>query len=100
MRRRVNRWSTEFGQFVSGYGVPALARDLTANGAQVTSSSIYKWLAGQTEPRPGTARAMRALSGGALSFDAIFGHREQVYGGGFGNGETLARTLARRLSRR
>jgi hypothetical protein len=81
----VSGWSTPFGRFVSEYGVPALARDLTARGAQVLPASIYKWVAGSTEPRPQMARMMRELSRGRLSFDAIYMHRAAANGNGHGN---------------
>jgi hypothetical protein len=86
MRRRVQGWETPFGRFVSEYGVPALARDLTAQGEPVIPSSIYKWMAGVCNPRPQLARKLVTLSEGQLSLEAIFEHRDQVLGTGVGDG--------------
>ena len=93
MRRRVQGWDTDFGRFVSEYGVPALARDLSAQGAPVIPSSIYKWMAGVCNPRPQLARQLVSLSAGRLSLEAIFSHREQVLGNGGGNEITTRLTL-------
>ena len=86
MRRSVKGWSTDFGRFVSGYGVPALARDLAAQGEPVIPSTIYKWMAGAAQPRPQLARVLVGLSRGGLTLEAIFSHREGALGEGGGHG--------------
>lgn len=98
MHRSVRGWTSDFGRFVSEYegGVPALARDLAAQGEPVIPSTIYKWMAGAAQPRPQLARTLVALSGGALTLEAIFSLREHALGEGRGNGISLKLTLPAR----
>lgn len=77
-KRTPSRWETEFGRWVSEFGVPrivaALARDPEL---QVTKNAVYQWLRGRA-PRPDRAMALVELSGGRLTLDAIFDHGRQV----------------------
>lgn len=93
MHRSVKGWTSDFGRFVSDYGVPALVRDLAAQGEPVIPSTVYKWMAGAAQPRPQLARTLVALSGGALTLDAIFSHRDHALGEGRGHGITLKLSL-------
>lgn len=96
MRRRVPGWDTTFGQFVSEYGVAALARDLAGMGEPVIPSSIYKWMAGASAPRAQLARRLVSLSEGRLTLEVIFSHREAVLGEGGGDGIFTRLTLPAR----
>lgn len=78
MRRRVSRWKTGFGSWVSDYGVSRLIRDLDAVGEPVTNKAVYMWVAGSTLPRPRTAVRLVQLSGGAVSLEDIYRHRALV----------------------
>jgi len=72
------RWQTEFGQWVSDFGVPrivaALARD---PDLRVTNQTVYEWLQGHA-PRPTRAMALVEMSGGRLTLEAIYDHGRQM----------------------
>jgi hypothetical protein len=57
-KRVPSHWDTEFGRWVSDFGVPrivsALARD---PDLRVTNNAIYQWLGGRS-PRPARALAL------------------------------------------
>ena len=77
-RRVPSRWETEFGQWISDFGVSrivsALARD---PDLRITNQTVYEWLQGHA-PRPARAVALVELSGGRLTLDAIYQHSREV----------------------
>lgn len=78
LRRGDGRWSTPFGAWVSGYTTMRLVAAMTDAGCPVERHIVYHWLAGRYCPRPSAARAMVALSDGALTLDAIYEHVEAM----------------------
>jgi hypothetical protein len=69
---------TKFEKWVRGFGVAKLAASMRAIGpdAEVTTSAIYQWLYGETEPRSPKATAMVRLSRGTISLADIYRHIE------------------------
>jgi hypothetical protein len=84
--RDPSRWQTQFGSWVSRYGVRPLTRDLGAAGEPQTNKAVYHWISGSTRPRPHVAQILVRLSGGELSLDVIYEHRALVTRTGNGNG--------------
>lgn len=74
-KARDARWRTRFGQWIAGYGVANIVRDL--GGKRVTSQAVYGWLSGSL-PRIDRARALVKLSDGALTFGMIFSHKLEM----------------------
>jgi len=77
-KRVPDRWETEFGRWVSDFGVPrivaALARD---PDLRVTNQAVYEWLRGHA-PRPARAIALVEMSRGRLTLEAIYQHSREV----------------------
>lgn len=65
--RTCQGWQTTFGRWVARVGVSNLAPQLG-----VTRQCVYHWIAGRTVPPPERARQMIHLSGGSLTFRAIY----------------------------
>ena len=68
------RWNTEFGRWVSDFGVSrivsALARD---PDLRITNQTVYEWLQGHA-PHPFPAMVLVEMPGGRLTLDAIYQH--------------------------
>lgn len=79
--KRVGGWRTRFGKFVAKYGVSELARDLSACGAPVIPSAVYKWVAGNNTPRAAVIRKLVTLSSGKLCHEDIYSHRDRISNG-------------------
>lgn len=77
-RRVPSRWETEFGRWVSDFGVSrivsALARDPDLS---ITNQTVYEWLQGHP-PHPSRAMALVEMSGGRLTLEAIYQHSREV----------------------
>lgn len=77
-RRVPSRWETEFGRWVSNFGVSrivsALARD---PDLRITNQTVYEWLQGHP-PHPSRAMALVEISGGRLTLEAIYRHGQEV----------------------
>jgi hypothetical protein len=72
------RWQTEFGQWVSDFGVPRIVAALGRDpDLRVTNQAVYEWLQGHA-PRPTRAMALVEMSRGRLTLDAIYDHGRQV----------------------
>ena len=69
---------TSFGQFVSGYGVPSLIRDLRTVGEPIHPNTVYRWLAGRAYVRPSIALKLVDLGRGQISLDDVYGHRRAL----------------------
>jgi len=71
-RRVPSRWNTEFGRWVSAFGVSrivsALARD---PDLRITNQTVYESLQGHP-PHPSRAIALVEMSGGRLTLEAIY----------------------------
>ena len=78
MQRDPRRWQTPFGRYIARRGVPWVVGRLEAEGFGVTPKAVYSWLAGSKSPRPCLARAITRVSGGSLTLNDIYGHRDQV----------------------
>lgn len=77
-RRALPRWHTRFGQAIGDLGVPEIVDALGRDPAlRVTSTAVYEWLQGH-EPRPERARALVEISGGTLSLEIIYSHRDEL----------------------
>jgi hypothetical protein len=59
---------------------------LEAEGFGVIPQTVYSWVAGIRSPRPPLARAIVRTSGGALTLNDVYGHREQTSRGGLDRG--------------
>jgi hypothetical protein len=75
LRREPRRWRTQFGRWVTSYGVSRLAVELSGAGHPVTRHAIYQWVAGVTAPRPGRALAIVQLSRGEVAMGDIYRQR-------------------------
>ena len=77
-RRTPARWETEFGRWVSDFGVSrivsALARD---PDLRVTNRAVYEWLQGHP-PHPSRAMALVQISEGRLTLETIYEHGRQI----------------------
>jgi hypothetical protein len=74
------RWETEFGQWVSDYGVPRIVAVLARDpDLRVTNQAVYEWLQGHA-PRPPRAMALVEMSSGRLTLEAIYEHGRQIRG--------------------
>jgi len=75
---RPRRWNTRFGRFS--------ARRLSsiAEVAGVRPHTIYDWISGRHDPEPKHARAIVRMSGGSITFNDIYGHRDKLEGNGDG----------------
>ena len=74
---RIKHWDSKFAQFVQGYGVERLARELG-----VVPSAIYHWILGDTSPHPARAIFIQRLakrSGTDLTLDEIYEHFREVH---------------------
>lgn len=73
------RWETRFGAWVSRVTVEQIVAELSVSKlTEVTNQGVYRWLAGATSPTPDRARALVNISGGALTIDAIYSHRDEM----------------------
>ena len=72
------RWGTQFGSFISSYGVGELADALRQQGAPTTTSAIYSWVSGLGMPRPERIVALQYISGGLVTFQTIVEHTAAV----------------------
>jgi len=72
------RWETEFGRWVSDFGVPRIVKALAHDpDLRVTNQAVYEWLQGHP-PRPARAMALVELSGGRLTLEAIYEHSREI----------------------
>lgn len=76
--REPQRWRTAFGRWVGRVGVPQVVRHLHAERQTVTPTAVYQWLSGDRVPRPDRAAAMVRGSGGQISLDDVYRHREEI----------------------
>ncbi|MFH1689977.1 MAG: hypothetical protein ABIE42_07035 [Candidatus Eisenbacteria bacterium] len=77
-RRVPSRWETEFGRWVSDFGVPRIVKALAHDpDVRVTNQAVYEWLQGHP-PRPARAMALVELSGGRLTLEAIYEHGREI----------------------
>lgn len=75
-RGGINRWDSKFGQFVQGYGVERLAKELG-----VGPSAVYHWIRGSVSPHPAKAISIQRLAkraGTVLTLDEIYEHFREV----------------------
>ncbi len=86
MQRDPRRWQTPFGRYVASRGVSWVVGRLEAEGLGVIPQTVYSWVAGIKSPRPPLARAIVRASGGALTLNDVYGHREQLSQGGLDRG--------------
>lgn len=76
--RVAHRWQTEFGRWVSEFGVPRIVAALAHDpDLRVTNQAVYKWLQGHA-PRPPRAMAMVKMSGGRITLEAIYQHSRDI----------------------
>jgi hypothetical protein len=78
MQRDPRRWQTPFGRHIARRGVPWVVGRLEAEGIGVIPQTVYPWVAAIKSPRPSPARTLVRTSGGALTWNDIYGHREQL----------------------
>jgi len=78
MRRDPRRWQTPFGRYIAQRGIRWVVGRLEAEGLPVTPFAVYHWLAADTAPRPVFAHALVRTSGGALTLDDVYEHRQQL----------------------
>lgn len=72
------RWQTDFGQWVSDFGVSRIVDALAHDpDLRVTSRAVYQWLRGHS-PHPTRAMALVEISGGNLSLESIYRHRSEI----------------------
>lgn len=77
-KRVPSRWETEFGRWVSDFGVSSTVKALAHDpDLRVTNQAVYEWLQGYA-PRPARAMALVELSGGRLSLEAIYQHGREI----------------------
>ena len=77
-RRVPSRWDTEFGRWVSDFGVPRIVAALAHDpDLRVTNQAVYEWLQGHA-PHPARAMALVEMSQGRLTLDAIYQHSRQM----------------------
>jgi hypothetical protein len=77
-RRTPARWETDFGRWVSDYGVSRIVSALAPDPAlRITNQTVYEWLQGHA-PQPSRAMALVRLSGGQLTLEAIYEHSREV----------------------
>ena len=77
-KRVPSRWQTEFGRWVSGFGVPRIVARLAHDpDLRVTNQAVYEWLQGHA-PRPTRAMALVEMSGGRLTLEAVYEHGRQI----------------------
>lgn len=67
------RWKSDFGKWVSAFGVDSLAAAL-----QVNRQSIYHWVSGRTFPTVLNAKKIVALSEEKISMQKIYSQRESI----------------------
>ena len=66
------RWDSNFGKFVSNYGVTPLAEQLA-----IQPAAVYHWIRSATSPRPAIAADICELArarGIDLSLEDVYGH--------------------------
>jgi hypothetical protein len=77
-RRVPSRWETDFGRWVSDFGVSRIVTALAHDPAlRVTNQAVYEWLQGHA-PHPSRAMALVEISGGRLSLESIYRHCREV----------------------
>ena len=77
-KRVPSRWETEFGRWVSDFGVPRIVKALARDpDLRVTNQAVYEWLQGHP-PRPARAMALVELSGGRLTLETIYEHGREI----------------------
>jgi hypothetical protein len=77
-RRTPSRWETEFGRWVSDFGVSRIVSALAPDAdLRITNQTVYEWLQGHA-PRPSRASALVEISGGRLTLEAIYEHGREV----------------------
>jgi len=77
-QRDALRWRTRFGSWVGEVTVSGIVSALSSDPElSVTRGAVYQWLRGHS-PTATRARALVKLSGGRLSFDEIYSHREEL----------------------
>ncbi len=77
-RRTPARWETDFGRWVSDFGVSRIVSALAPDPAlRITNQTVYEWLQGHA-PQPSRAIALVRLSGGRLTLETIYEHGRAV----------------------
>lgn len=77
-QRSLPRWNTPFGRWVASVGIDTIVDELKKDpNLQVTPQAVRQWLHGH-EPRPARARALVAMSKGAITLETIYSHRTQL----------------------
>jgi len=69
----IDRWQTDFGKWVSNFGVCRLAISLDIN-----RQAIYHWIGGRTFPSLSNAKKIIILSDNHLSMQKIYSHAEAI----------------------
>lgn len=73
-----NRWKTRFGSWVGDVTVASIVSALDRNpDLRITESAVYQWLRGHA-PNPARARALVELSEGAIDYEVVYSHREEL----------------------
>lgn len=77
-RRMPSRWDTEFGRWVSDFGISRIVSMLERDpDLRITHQTVYKWLQGHA-PHPRRALALVEMSDGRLTLNAIYEHGREV----------------------
>lgn len=77
-RGALPRWQTDFGKWVREVGVRAIVSEFELDpDVRCTPAAVYKWVDGH-EPRPERARALVALSRGALTLEMVYSQRREI----------------------
>lgn len=71
-------WNTQFGNWLTGYGLSKLATQMELRGTPVTRQAVIQWRDGDTSPRPKHALAIVELAAGQLTLDDVYKHRAQL----------------------
>lgn len=78
--RALGRWETPFARTIDQLGGATRVAKLLSENPEtpVTVVSVYNWIAGRFYPRPAYAKRIVELSGGSLTLDQVYQHRDQV----------------------
>jgi hypothetical protein len=72
-------WQTDFGRWLSEFGVSKILAGLDHDpNLRVSGSAIYQWIRGRTRPDPDRAWALVELSAGKLTIETVYRHRRQL----------------------
>jgi len=77
-RQVPSRWETEFGRWVSDFGVSRIVSALAHDpDLRVTNQSVYEWLQDHP-PTASRALALVAMSRGRPTLNAIYHHAHEI----------------------